>query len=75
MDQLKQKGGEIIMKTVDQKKEEDFFETAKKHFLNDPKDLLESLRTYDKNNINPYHINRLEKLVLVDPDFSYDRAK
>ncbi|KAM3134143.1 Dynein heavy chain 3 [Paramecium bursaria] len=75
LDNLKQKGGEIAIKQVEGKKEEDYFETAKRYFLNDPKELLEILRVYDKNNINPIHIQRLEKQVLFDPEFSMERAK
>lgn len=43
--------------------------------MNDPKELLELIRNYDKNNINPYNINRLEKIVLSEPDFTFERAK
>ncbi|CAD8066256.1 unnamed protein product [Paramecium sonneborni] len=54
---------------------QDYFEIAKKYLLNDPKELLELIRNYDKNNINPYNINRLEKIVLSEPDFTFERAK
>jgi dynein heavy chain len=36
---------------------------------------LELIRNYDKNNINPYNINRLEKIVIIEPDFTFERAK
>ncbi|CAD8154161.1 unnamed protein product [Paramecium pentaurelia] len=54
---------------------QEYFEIAKKYLLNDPKELLELIRNYDKNNINPYNINRLEKIVLSEPDFTFERAK
>jgi dynein heavy chain len=42
------------MKALDLgKKEEDYFETAKRFILNDAKSLLDSLLGYDKDNINP----------------------
>lgn len=57
------------------KKEEDFFGTAKKYLLNDPKELLDTLKGYDNKNINQQLIVRLEARILKDPDFSLDRAK
>ena len=33
------------------KKEDDFFGTAKMYLLNDPKDLLDILKNYEKDNI------------------------
>lgn len=52
-DIIKEKGGEIIMRNVEGslgKKEEDFFTTAKKYLLNDPKELLDLLLIkYDKD--------------------------
>lgn len=56
IDYIKKNGGDIVMKNVEGslvKKEEDYFETAKRFLLNDPKDLLEMLKNYDKDNINP----------------------
>lgn len=35
------------------KKEENYFETAKRYLLTDTRELLEILMTYDKDNINP----------------------
>ncbi len=53
LDTLRKNGGDIIIKILDlNKKEEDYFETAKKYLLNDPKDLLDLLKNYDKDNIN-----------------------
>ena len=54
-DLIKEKGGEIIMKNIEGsfgKKEEDFFGTAKKYLLNDPKELMDMLQLYDKDHIN-----------------------
>lgn len=51
------KNGEIIMSakegTIGGKKEENYFETARKYLLNDTRELLEILMTYDKDTINP----------------------
>lgn len=65
----------VIDSNVGSKKEEDYFETAKKHLLNDSKELLDMLRNYDKDNIPSYIIARLEQRVLSDPDFSLERAR
>jgi dynein heavy chain len=78
IDTVRKNGGEIIIKNVEgqlTKKEEDYFETAKRFLLNDPKDLLEMLRTYDKDNINPAFIYKLEQRIMTDPDFNLERAK
>jgi len=42
-DKIKQVGGQIVIKNVDGKKEEDYFETAKKYLLNDVTTLMKSL--------------------------------
>jgi len=51
----KEKGGDIIM-TADpnkmNKKEENFFETAKRYLLNDTRELLDMLKGYDRDNIS-----------------------
>ena len=40
------------MKSNEQgKKEEDYYDTAKKYILNDPKELLDMLINYDRDNI------------------------
>lgn len=39
-DAIKKQGGQIIIKNVDGKKEEDYFETAKKFLLNDVGSLM-----------------------------------
>lgn len=62
-DYIKDAGGEIIMRNIEGsfgKKEEDFFATAKKYFLNDPKELLETLLNYKKETINQKLILMLE---------------
>lgn len=45
-DKIKQVGGQIVIKTVEGKKEEDYFETAKKYLLNDVTTLMKSLTEY-----------------------------
>lgn len=61
---IRRNGGDIVMKTTEVgggiKKEEDYLETAKKYLLNDSKELLDLLRNYDKNNIPPYIVQKLE---------------
>ncbi len=47
-DQIKKVGGSIVIKTVDGKKEEDYFETSKKYLLNDVTTLMKCLTEYDK---------------------------
>ena len=47
-DKLKANGGQIIIKNVDGKKEEDYFETAKKYLLNDVTTLMKDLIEYKK---------------------------
>lgn len=42
-DRLKANGAQIIIKNVDGKKEEDYFETAKKYLLNDVTTLMKDL--------------------------------
>ena len=65
IDVIRQKGGE--MKTmVDPdpkaygKRIEDYFATAKLYLLDNPKTLLETLKEFDKENINPNSILKLE---------------
>lgn len=64
MDKIKRSGGEVIMTIkegqVGGKKEENFFETAKKYLLNDTKELLDMLMVYDKDNISAPLIKKLE---------------
>ena len=47
-DKIKSSGGQIIIKNVDGKKEEDYFETAKKYLLNDVGALMKDLTEYKK---------------------------
>lgn len=60
LDKLKSQGGNIIVKTVDGKKEDDYFETAKKYLLNDVNALMKDLVEYKKESINPALIKRLQ---------------
>lgn len=57
------------------KKEEDYFEVAKKHLLNDPKELLELLKNFNRDTIPPMAIQRLESKVIMDPEFTLERAR
>lgn len=57
------------------RREEDYFETAKKYLLNDSKELLDLLKNYEKDNIPSYLIQKLEQKITSDPDFTLDRAK
>lgn len=47
-DLIKKQGGQIIIKNVEGKKEEDYFETAKKYLLNDVSQLMSMLTEYKK---------------------------
>ena len=79
-DYIKSLGGDVIKindpdpKNIG-KKVEDFFSTAKKFLLNDPKTLIDRLKNYDKEHINPDFIKELEKKVLPDPDFNKVRIQ
>ena len=42
-DKIKANGGQIVIKNIDGKKEEDYFETAKKYLLNDVTTLMKDL--------------------------------
>jgi dynein heavy chain len=74
-DKIKAVGGQIVIKTVDGKKEEDYFETAKKYLLNDVTTLMKDLVEYKKENINPAFIKKLNEKIMGDPEFTLDRAK
>ena len=73
-DAIKKRGGDIIMQKNDQtgKKDENYFETAKKYLLNDTRELLECLLTYDKDNISAATIKKLEEKVLGQSDFNFE---
>lgn len=60
LDKMKVNGAQIIIKNVDGKKEEDYFETAKKYLLNDVTTLMKDLTEYKKENINPQLIKKLQ---------------
>jgi dynein heavy chain len=66
-DKLKANNAQIIIKNVDGKKEEDYFETAKKYLLNDVTTLMKDLIEYKKENINPALIKKLQEKIMVDP--------
>lgn len=44
--------------------------TAKQYLLNDPKELLSTLMTYDRDKINPKYIEKLEKVCMGHPKFN-----
>jgi len=60
---------------VNGKKEDDFFGTAKMYLLNDPKDLLEILKNYEKENINDKQIKKLQSGPMQNPKWSLEAAK
>lgn len=74
-DSIKKAGGQIVIKTVDGKKEEDYFETAKKYLLNDVGTLMKDLTEYKKENINPAFIKKLQERIMTDTEFTLERAK
>ncbi len=43
--------------------------------MNDVTTLMKSLTEYDKENINPAFVKKLQDKVLVDPEFTFERAK
>lgn len=47
-DRLKANNAQIVLKNLDGKKEEDYFETAKKYLLNDVTTLMKDLIEYKK---------------------------
>ncbi len=63
-DFIKKNGEIIIDRKEGGKKEENYFETARKYLLNDTRELLDLLMTYDKDAINPANIKKLEEKVL-----------
>ena len=74
-DKIKASGGQIVIKNVDGKKEEDYFETAKKYLLNDVTTLMKDLTEYKKESINPAFIKKLTEKIMGDPEFTLERAK
>ncbi|KAL4464296.1 hypothetical protein ABPG72_011341 [Tetrahymena utriculariae] len=77
-DTLKEKGGQIILRNIEGqigKKEEDYFNTAKKWLLADPKELLDLLLNFKKENINQAYIKKLEEKILSHEDWSLEKAK
>ena len=74
-DKIKASGGQVVIKNIDGKKEEDYFETAKKYLLNDVNTLMKDLVDYKKENINPALIKKLNDKIMGDPEFTYERAQ
>jgi dynein heavy chain len=71
-DHIKRVGEIIITAVKDQigKKEENYFLTAKSFLLNDPKELLSVLMSYDRNSINPNYIAKMERVCASHPKFN-----
>ena len=69
------KNGELIKSTQGERKDVDYFETAKRYLLNDPKELVEILKNYDKNNVPNHVIIKIEQLILPDPEFNIQRVQ
>lgn len=71
---IKANGGQIIMTapegSVGGKKEENYFETAKRYLLNDTKQLLDLLLSYDKDAITAATIKKMEEKILNQPEFT-----
>lgn len=53
------------------KKEENYFETAKKYLLNDTKELLSALKDYDRDNISAATIRKLDEKIICMPEFNF----
>jgi hypothetical protein len=62
------------MKNEDGKRVDDAFTTAKQYLLGNPKTFRETLIEYDKDNINPQLVLKLEKNVLNQPEFNLEKA-
>jgi dynein heavy chain, axonemal len=78
IDSITKKGGSVISKNVQGaigKKEEDYFETAKKYLLNEPKELLDMLLDYDKNSIKGSAVAKVEQGCFSNPNFNLESAK
>ncbi|CAD8124635.1 unnamed protein product [Paramecium sonneborni] len=71
-------GGAVILLSDHMKytgNQDDYFEIAKKYLLNDVKELLDTLRNYNKDQIKQHMIQQLESKIVNDPDFTLERAK
>ncbi len=68
LDTIKENGGSIIMTAqegaIGGKKEENYFETAKRFLLNDTQKLLDLLILYKKENTTAATIKKLEQNIL-----------
>lgn len=77
-DTIKARGG-IIKKKVEGaiggQKVDDYLETAKKYLLNDTTSLLKNLLEFDRENIAPEYIKKLEKVILNVPEMMNDFNK
>lgn len=72
---IRQNGGQILMTAVEGsvggKKEENYFETAKRYLLTDAKQLLDILLSYDKDSISAAMIKKLDEKILNQPEFTF----
>ncbi len=57
-------------KLVAAKREEDYFGTAKRYLLNDPRELMDIMLNFEKPGITPQQLQRLEERVLNLKDFN-----
>ena len=56
------------------KKEEDWLTTARLQLLENPKNFLDQLKTYDKEHINQALIEKFRQKILSDPDYTDEKA-
>jgi len=73
-EKIRKSGGEILTSVKEGqigKREENYFETAKRYLLNDSRELMEWLQTFDKDNISPATMKKLEEKVLGQPEFNF----
>ena len=57
------------------KKEENYFETAKRYLLNDTKELLDLLQKFEKTSIQPSMIKKLEEKITCRPEFTFSAVE
>lgn len=72
-DNIKAAGGEIIMQNIPGvigKKEENYFDTARKYLLGDANALLKLLMEYPRDNIKPEWIAKMDAKVVSQPKFN-----
>lgn len=73
LDQIRERGGELLYTVADpatKRKEENYVETGKKYLLNDTKELIEILITFEKNGISQQQMARLQERVFAQKEFN-----